>query len=184
MVNPQIINLLTDSVIAIDGLTIIDDATQLELSLAPWSGKVIHVDINIYDITAGAAATMINEAVMTYQSASDIWTIPMASIAASLTDRHKYIAKIVEGSTTPTGPAGMRLFKLQEFSVDNDSFEDTIMRLPFQIEIGGTSYMKWYEDNTWAVEKFRAEIYQGSVGTAAATDAGKVTHRGPIIPAP
>jgi hypothetical protein len=184
MVHPQIINLLTDSVIAIDGVSVINDTTQIEMSLAPWSGALIHVDIDLFDITAGSAVSQIDEVVMTYQSASDVWTLPIASIVASLIDRHKYIANIKEGSTTPSGPAGMRGFKLQDFSVDNDSFEDTIMRLPFQVEIGTPSYMKWYTANDWVTEKFRAEIYQGGTGTTAATDPSKVTHRGPIIPAP
>jgi hypothetical protein len=79
----------------------------------------------------------------------------------------------------------MREFKINEFCIDNDSFEDTWMRLPYQVEIANNQ-IRWYDtvahfDNPTYC-KFVADIYEGGVGTTYATSASSVTHRGPIVP--
>jgi len=163
-----------DTSLVVIGADVIDDTTQTALTVAV---SPITIDIDFYDVTAGSAVATVSSVTMTYNSASGFWSIPVSSISSALTDRHKYVAKISEHSG---GTANMRDFYLTEFGVDNNSFEETLMRLPFKYSFGTPSYITWYEDTTWAVAKFRAEIYEGSTGTTAATDATKVTHRGPI----
>ena len=173
MINPQVINLNEDDIIAIDSLNVIDDTTQ-----DPMTETDINVDIYFWDLMTNAGVTVTNK-IMTYQSDPDVWTIDVADFSASLTDRHKYVAKITTAAI-PLETANMRDFKLQEFSVDNGSFEDTWMRLPYEVDISAGK-IKWYETTPGVGPAlFQADIYQDGVGTTAATDTSRVTHRGPI----
>ena len=173
MKNPQVINLNEDSVIAIDGDSVIDDTTQALMSATETT---IKVDIELWDIMSNSGSTVSNK-VMTYESDPDVWTINISDLSSALTDRHKYVARI---TTATAETANMRDFKLQEFAIDNDSFEDAWMRLPYQVVIGAPSKIIWYEDTSWATPKYEAEAYEGGTGTVSATDPSRVTHRGPI----
>ena len=187
MRNPQILNLQTgqDSRIAIDGYNVINDTTQLLLSDSPWSAAPITVDMALLDLTSGVASTIIASLTMSYDTDSDFWYINLnqgtPNLSTTLVDRKKYVAKVYEHTG---GLSNMRDFKIHEFTVDNDSLEDTIMRLPFRIEIGtplGTpSYMVWY-DTEWSTAIYRAKLYQGEGASVAnAEDASRVTSRGAI----
>ncbi len=176
MKNPQIINLNEDNIIAIDGESVIDDTTQALMSATETT---INVDIDFFDIMTGLAVAEVTNKVMTYQSASDFWTIEVSDFSSSLTDRHKYVAK-VSTATTPPESANMRDFKISEFAVDNESFEAIWMRLPYEVDISAGK-IKWYETTPGVGPAlFSANIYEGGTGTTAATDASRVTHRGSI----
>ena len=174
---PQVLNIRStdtnkDDQIAIDSLDVIRDSDQVLMSTLV---ATLQVDITIWDLMSGSLIGPITNKTMTYESDPEIWTIDVADFSGSLTDKHKYVAKISQ-----YGASVMRNFKLQEFVVDNDGFEATWMTLPYQVVIGVTSKIIWYEDTTWAVPLYEAEVYQDGVGTTSATDASRVTHRGPI----
>ena len=180
---PQVINLLEDSVLIIPGISVIDDTTQIPMAPAITT---MSVNFTPYNITTGAVIT---ESVVTfsYVSAVDSWTLDVADIDTNLVDRNKYVARISPYMGTPN----LRPFTLSEFAIDNESFEATWMRLPYQVEISGTdAHIRWYNSvsdfdappftaPTLAV--YEAAAYEGGSGVVFATDPGKVTHRGPIV---
>lgn len=180
MKQPQVINLNSDKVIAIDGNDVIYDSGVNIQKPIGLTGPTASIAIQIawWDLTSNSSL-LTASSTMSYQSAADIWTIDLTTITV-LNDRHKYI-----GNVTCTDSSLMRALKLSEFSVDNDGFEDTWMRLPYQVEIGTPSYIKWYDtvahfgNPTYC--QYYALAYQNGTGTTAATDPSKVTHRGPIV---
>lgn len=187
MVQPQIVNITRDSVLAFDAENVIDDTTQAILNASSVDFASIQVDITFVDIIDGSASDSAEDVEMTYVEVNSTypgwWTVDIADIVAQMTfvDRHKYVATV----KMHTGDlSNMREFKVHEFTVDNDSFESTLMRLPFQVEIqeGVDAYIRWYEDTTFtAPALFEAEAYQDGVGTTFATRTDRVTHRGPIV---
>jgi hypothetical protein len=179
MKNPQVINLLEDSVLVFDGDNVIDNTDQQTIGRDKVLSEII-VDITFYDLIAGEIKTTIENVTMTYESLIDFWTIDVADVSSTLEDRHKYVALINEHSG---GTVNMREFKIKEFAVDNDSFEDTWMRLPYQIELSPTPKIIWYDTiDPLGTPKFEALAYQGGEGTTPATSASTITHRGPIVP--
>ena len=176
MKSPQVINLLEDSVMAFDGTNVIDDDSQLPID----SFESMQIKLELIDLMTGADLTI--EAPMVYHGPSKHWTVDLADLAV-LADRHKYIGSVVDNNPDTQN---MRSFQLSEFAIDNDSFEQTWMRLPYQIEIGGgEAWMYWYDDianfGNPANRKFKAQSYMGGSGTTFATSPDKVTHRGPIV---
>lgn len=176
MKSPQVINLLEDSVLAFDGVNVIDNTTQLPITALTH----IEIRLNLIDLISGAAISS-GTLSMAYIAACQHWVLSISSIVSLLTDRHKYV-----GSVTDISGNNMRTFKIAEFAVDNDSFEQTWMRLPYQIEIGGgAAWMYWYDDianfSDPTHRKFKAQSYMGGSGTTFATSPDKVTHRGPIV---
>lgn len=184
MRNPQVINTNLDAIIVVDGENVIKDSDQSYLSGGVWAGANITVNITLLNISTGLSSTVIVGETLIYDSASDFWYVDLVGTGTptllatfNANDRTKFVARVVENSTA----SDMRPFKFTEFVIDNDSFEDTWMRLPYQVVISATSKIIWYEDTTWAVPLFEAEVYQDGVGTTSATDASRVTHRGPIV---
>jgi len=182
MRNPQTLNLQTgqDARIAIDGYNVINDTTQALLSASPWSGDPLTVSMALLDLTSGAASAIFEDLTMTYDTNSDFWFINLdqgtPNLKDTLVDRKKYVARVYEQDEA----SDMRDFKIHEFTIDNDSFEDTIMRLPFRIEIDTTSYMVWYATE-WSTPVYRAKLFQGEGASIAnAEDASRVTSRGAI----
>jgi hypothetical protein len=181
---PQVINLLQDAVMAFDGDTVIDDTDQVPLG----SGKSITlalVDVDVYDLMSNSHAGTAMGLTMTYRSSVDFWTIDIVDLynAGILQDKRKYVARVSESSG---GTVNMRDFKVDEFCVDNDSLEDVLMKLPYQVEIAdGEAWIRWYDytanfGNPASI-KYSAQAYEGGVGTTFATDPSRVTHRGPVI---
>jgi len=175
---PQVLNIRStdtnkDDQIAIDSLDVIRDSDQVLMSTLV---ATLQVDITIWDLMTGMAAvgTALNKT-MTYQSGPDIWTIDVSDFSSLLVDKHKFVAKISQN-----GSSVMRAFKLQEFVVDNDGFEATWMTLPYQVEINATSQIVWYTDTFWGTPVYKAFVYQDGIGNVYATDASRITHRGPI----
>ena len=131
---------------------------------------------------------------MTYDTSTKWWKIPFTEGAPtlgsqlfnppSLPDRHKYVARVSEDTATSHD---MRDFALAEFAVDNGSFEESLMRLPFEVKSHpdrSAMYIIWYSVGNIGVEaesKFMAAAYEGGSGTTPATDASRVTHRSEII---
>jgi len=184
MVLPQVINLNRDKIIGFDSIDIISDADQIPLAESPHSLTSIPTLWTFWDLMDNSLLGYPTSVTLTYRSDVDGWFALMTEVAmASLVDRNKYFVKV-----SSTGPAGMRSFKILELSVENDSFEDTIMRLPYEVKVdGGECWILWYDDvsnfGTPSSVQFKAAAYQNGTGTTFATDPSKVTHRGPIIPA-
>lgn len=174
MKNPQVINLIEDSVIAIDGDSVIDDTTQVNLGTPGYTHPNIPVNIILYDITTGLSITTISNAAMVYNENADHWTISLSTAGGSaeledvFVDRHKYVARITEYGTSEN----MRAFKLSEFAVDSDIIE----RTAFTIIIGSPSYIRWVN----VKGSYQAPVYEGGTGTTPATSIEKITHRGNI----
>lgn len=176
---PQVINFNEDSVLAIDGESVIDDTTQTPIG----QGGVISTitaDMYLWDLRSNTGVGPVG-ITLSYKTDVDIWTINVSSLTSYLIDRHKYVANIV-----CVDASNMRSFKISEFCVDNDSFEDTWMRLPYEVDIANHQ-IRWYDDvaNFGATDdhlKFTADIYERGTGLIYATDPSRVTHRGPIIP--
>lgn len=186
MKNAQVVSLAlpnNDSVLAFDGDNVIDNTDQLTIAVQKGYTGDITVDVTFLDLMSVSEATATG-CTMSYQSGTDYWTIPLANIATqgvTLLDKHKYTAIVKENGVTHN----MRQFKLEEFCVDNDSFEDTWMHLPYQVEIsGGEAWLRWYaynDSNFSGSPLFEAPAYQGGTGTTFATSAANVTHRGAIV---
>jgi hypothetical protein len=181
MKSPQVINLNEDTVIAIDSASVIDDIDQIPLNQSPHSISSIAVTVYLWNLMANIEVGPVS-ATMNYQGNVDIWTILLSELTAdptTLLDRNKYVAMIICADSS-----NMRDFKLNEFCIDNDSFEDTWMRLPYQVECGATSYIVWYDsiDPTPGTAKYRAKAYEGGKDLVYATDPSRVTHRGPVEP--
>jgi hypothetical protein len=181
MKSPQVINTNEDKVMSFDGSSVINNNTQLELG--SYEG-IPTIEVNIFlwnlmgDIQIGPISLT-----MTYEYTLDIWRINISDLnvdPTTLVDRNKYVGKV-----SCTDSSNMRTFKINEFCIDNDSFEDTWMRLPYQVEIVNHQ-IRWYDDvanfGNLANCKFVADVYEGGVGTTYATSTSRVTHRGPIIP--
>jgi len=184
MKQPQVVNLLDDTVIAISGDSVIDDSDQLPLG-SDHSVTNITVKVALLSLKSGGSMSTLTNVAMTYDGLTDFWVIQIADLVSTLpgfsTDRIKYTGKISE----PSGTNDMRDFKLEEFSVDNDSFEASWMRLPYEVVVsGGQAWMIWYEDGYIGVagrEKYKAPAYEGGTGTTYATDPARITHRGAIV---
>ena len=171
-----------DSVLAFNGTSVIDDTDQLPLGEGGHSGHTsIQVDVQFFDLMTGAAVLAVTDITMTYQSTVKYWTVAVADIKSVLTDRHKYVGLVTENGVT----ANMRDFTINEFVIDNDSLEASLMRQPFQIEIGAEAWIVWYNPGQIGVvdqETYKAPAYEDGTGTTWATDPAKVTHRGAIVP--
>jgi len=188
MKNPQVISIAgesPDAVIAIWGEMVIknsDPGAQTIITTHPS----IQVDLSLYDVRSGSTVSVSN-LTMTYRSASKFWTIPIAgTLAGALTDRHKYVGRV---SMHTGDDADMREFFLDEFAVDNNSFEESLMRLPYDIRtISSQLYIVWYDTNAHMIAgnlsyaKFKAPVYEGGTGSTSATDPSRITHRGAAVP--
>jgi hypothetical protein len=193
MKNSQVISIggsNKDSILSFDDLSVIAEAIgdiaidQLPLG-SVLAKSTLYVDIYFMDLMS-VSSFNVTDVEMNYQSDVRQWTV---SIEAShidhfFTDKHKYVGFVKDhtGSNDPV----MRGFSILEFCVDNDSFEDTWMNLPYQVIIGETtSYIYWYnknDSNFGGAPLFQAPVYQGGEGTDYATSAANITHRGAIIP--
>ena len=180
MRNSQVINLNVDGLLAFDGDSVIYDETQLPVS--QLYTDPIPVMITLFELSGGTYSVA-TPCVLTYQSVVDHWTVAVSDLVdhgANFIDRYKYV-----GLVEAIGAVAMRIFKIDEFCVDNESFEDTWMRLPYQVEIsGGSSYIRWYakDDPTFAGSPlWEAPAYQGGTGTTYASSAANVTHRGAVV---
>lgn len=187
MKNPQVISIAgteynSDSVISIWYENVILDSDQSYIAEPGDTVSPLTVDVILLDLTTGSQLYS-TSVTMTFMSDSGFWTIPVLSLVSNLTDRHKYVARIAETGET------VRSFFLDEFAVDNNSFEESIMRLPYQIETDFESdhtAMVWYDDvanfTDHSHAKYYAYLYMNGAGTTYATDVSRVTHRGPITP--
>lgn len=188
MKTPQTIKLniglsgdVDDAVMAFDEESVIKDSTQEVITDA---SSPISVDVVFYDLVEGGTSTQTAEEInMTYVPLSGYWKIDIQDLIdkdINFIDRHKYVGKISEHSG---GTVGMRPFKINEFTIDNDSFESTLMRLPYEIETydGGLS-MVWKTEISSGDILYYARVYEGGNGTVRATSYDKITHRGPVIP--
>lgn len=184
MKNAQVINIggsYPDSVLAFDGSTVIKDTAPNEqepISTLIPAVTAIQVDIDLYDLMDGSHI-LVEDVTMDYDSIVDYWTVSIADVEADLMDRHKYVGVVSEHGSS----VGMRKFKIEEFCVDNESLEEVWMSLPYQVEIGTESFIRWYEkdDSDFSGDPlFEAPAYQGGVGTDYATSPSSVTHRGAV----
>jgi hypothetical protein len=179
MVNAQVINLFNDTLMAFDGYTVIRDADQLELG-REVEESVIQVDVHLWDLIDGSSIS-VEDIAMTYRVDVDFWTIDIADVSGILTEKHKYVGKVSEHDDV----VDMRDFKILEFTVYDDILENTIATLPYEIVISpGSSDFFWYDADAnigdFGHAIYTAPAYEGGVGTTAATDASRVTHRGGI----
>jgi len=183
---PQVINLETDAVMVFNGDSVINDTDQLPLG-TDHSVTSIDVNFKLLSLKSGGELSTSSPITMTYESTLDYWSIRISDLKTQVgflfsdTDKTKYVGRVTEEAG---GTDDMRAFKIEEFAIDNESFTDVWMDLPYQIEIGVTeSWMVWYEDgyiNTAGYEKFKAPAYEDGIGTTYATDPARVTHRGAI----
>ena len=184
MKNPQVLSFAgpsADSTIAIWGEYIIDATTQLPIT----SPTTLKIDINLFDVTSGSnIGTAANKSLI-YDSTSTFWYFAVSDLSALLTasvDRHKFVAKISKNSGESTN---LKTFYLDEFAVDNNSFEETLMRLPFEVKGYPTDsdplHIVW-SDVIGGTAKYKAPAYEGGSGVSTpATDPSRVTHRGAIV---
>jgi len=199
MTDPQVIRIggiLDDAALVVWGEYVIKDSGTGEQDpiVTPTT---LTVDLDIYNVTTGAFVMTVSSASMTYDTNSKFWSIllntgtPTLNGGTVFMDRNKYVARVSETAVI----AGMREFSLEEFSVEKESFEDALMRMPFEVfapaALGGNMYFVWYDTDahqqivdvttrlTYA--KYKAPAYEGGSGTTYATDASRVTHRGAIV---
>lgn len=184
MKNPQVLNIngtSLDSVLAFDGDNVIDDTDQETIGIDKGI-STIYVNVYLYDLMPFSPIVSVENVTMTYSAEVDFWIISVNDIKSVLIDRHKYVGLIIEYPTSDP-LINMRQFKIKEFCVDNDSFEDTWMHLPYQVEVGATTMIRWYGAEDFSGDPlFEAPAYQGGTGLVYATSAANVTHRGAIVP--
>jgi len=178
MISPQVINLNSDSVMAFNGYDVINDTTQIPMR----ENEVftLLVDMTFYDLMSNSSFT-IAAIVMTWRSVN-FWTVNISDLSGYLTDRHKYVGKVLPN---PDEHENLRIFYIPEFVIDNNSFEDTVMRMPYEIVIdGGEAHFQWYDEvadfGNLSRCKYWAPAYEGGTGTTYATDPSRVTHRGKV----
>ena len=188
MKDPQIISIAgenPDLYMAVWGGYVIDNTTQVPITTTP-----ITVSIDLFNVTTGGVDS-VTGASLVYDSGSKFWSIEISGgtipnrLIDKLVDRNKYVARVSEETPYSTN---MREFVLEEFAVDNDSFEEVLSRLPFEVKAHPTlttMHIIWYNVGQIGVlgqEQFMAPVYEGGSGTTSATDATRVTHRGAIVP--
>jgi hypothetical protein len=177
MISPQIINIGRDSVMAFIGYDVINNTTQIPIS--EESVTSLFVDVRLYNLITGSN-DVVEKITMTFQDIG-FWTININDIIGILNDRSKYVGKISKNSDET---ADLRTFYIPEFVIDNDSFEDVLMRMPYEIIIAeGSAYFYWYEvghQSDPLYIRYVAPAYEGGSGTNYATDPSRVTHRGEI----
>jgi hypothetical protein len=172
MRNPQVVNNLVDTVITVNADDVINDISQVKISAAS-----IQVDITLLDTTTNTSSAVTNKT-MTYNASLDVYTINISDLTAIINDRRTYVGRIIENGVA----YGMRPLKLSTFCTDIDSFEDTWMRLPYRVNIGGgQAWLEWSRNN-FSTIVFKAPAYEGGTGTTYATLPERVTHRGAIVP--
>ena len=174
---PQVINQVRDTVIAINGESVINDTTQVPL-VVPGG---ITVDVDMFDLKQNLV-TVIEDITLNGDklASSGFYYINRVDLDPALVDRTAFVARVKEEGAT----YNMRDFKIEDFAVDNDSFESVWMRLPYQVSIGATSWIEWHTDETFSNIEFKAKAYEGGTGTVYATLPERVTHRGPVIVGP
>ena len=163
---PNVINTVTDTLIAIDGDTVIHDVAVYPTFAAqdvfdPADGTTLTPTLYIWNLTSGVETTI--SATMTYRKSAKIWTMTVASLSAALVDKNKFIATVVDATSAPNN---FRTFKIGEFTVDNDQADDILFNLGFEISIGTASYINYYSGSTLT---YQAPAYQGGTGTVYAT---------------
>jgi len=177
MISPQVINMNRDSVMAFIGYDVINNTTQIPIS--EESVISLFVDIRLYNLITGSN-DVIEKITMSFQDVG-FWTININDIISILSDRNKYVGKISKNSDETVD---LRTFYIPEFAVDNDSFENVLMRMPYEIIIAeGSAYFYWYDighQGEPSYIRYVASAYEGGSGTNYATDPSRVTHRGEI----
>jgi hypothetical protein len=178
MVNAQIINPFNDTVMIFDGYNVIRDSDQKEIG-RELSIETVQIDINLWDLMTNSNSSVSN-IVMTYHSEVDHWTVDLTDVGI-LIDKHKFVGKVSE--YIPAS-AGMRDFKILEFTVYHDDLENTLFSLPYEIVISdGTASFIWYEDGYIGDINhalYIASAFEGGVGEVYATHPSRVTHRGAV----
>jgi len=180
MKHAQVINLNEDSVLAFIYYDVIEDGTQTPINELETSSLL--VDLKLWDLMSNAPVS-IEGVTMSYQNQSKYWTIDVADISGVLQDRHKYVGTIYPNTSEPES---LKPFQITEFAVDNESLDDILMRMSYEIVInGGQAWFFWYTPGHHGEESYRrftAPAYEGGTGTTYATDPSRVTHRGVIEP--
>jgi len=172
MKHAQVINFNDDSVMAFNNNDVIHNVSQIPMHQLEVS--ILQVDVKLWDLMSNSAV-VIEDITMTHQDVPGFWTIDIDDIQGDLTDRHKYVGRITPNVSETEE---LREFKILEFAVDNDSFEDVLARLAYQIVIdGGEAYFVWHTESG---PRYYAAAYEGGTGFTYATDPSRVTHRGPL----
>lgn len=183
MKHAQVINLNEDVVMAFIGANVLETGTQLPMnSIEVFS---LLVDMKLWNLMSNVPVTIAG-LTMIYHINAGYWTVDIdgsPSIKGYLQDRHKYVGT-VWGNVAE--PESLMPFQIMEFAVDNESLDDILMRMSYEIIIdGGQADFFWYQVGHHGEEsyrKFTAPAYEGGVGTTYATDPSRVTHRGAIAP--
>jgi hypothetical protein len=184
MKNPQVLKIIgsdNDIAIVVSGGDVLHDATEERMAPGHFSGTLV-VDVTLYDLTTGAAPSTISSVDLDYLASIDSWVInPITPLVASLLDKHKYVALIVENP----GTEDMRDFRLLEFVIDNEGLEATLREMPFEID-GSPLEIRWWDGGSIGAGAiaWKAPVYEGGAGTTAATAVDKITHRGAVVPGP
>jgi len=180
MKHAQVINLNEDTVMAFIGDNVIEAATQ---ELMHTIASSLLVDMKLWDLISNAPVT-ITGLTMTYSSTSRFWTVDIdgtPSIKSILQDRRKYVGTVYGNAAEPEN---LEPFQITEFAIDNESLDDILMRMSYEIVIdGGQAFFFWYapgHHGDVSYRRFVAEAYEGGVGATFATDPSRVTHRGVI----
>jgi len=178
MKHAQVINLNDDSVMAFLYYDVIESGTQIPMN--EIDANSLLVDMKLWDLMSNAPVN-VEGITMTYHLEPKYWTIDISDISGVLQDRHKYVGTI---SPNIAEVENLEPFQVTEFAVDNESLDDILMRMPYEIEVsGGQAWFYWYEVGQIGVpayRRFAAPAYEGGTGTTYATDASRVTHRGAI----
>lgn len=188
----QELNPLRDNLIAISGFNVINNITQKEIGReGGYTLPVINVALSCLNLTDSYSATTeftTGTLQLKYYAASDHWTLNMhqqdsssTTLAMYFQEGKRYVASIKEVGTT----YGMRTFTMDEFGINEESFEKTLATYPYQIEkVGNDMYIRWYASTadfgTASKIKYQAPAYTGGTGTSFARDVSEITHRGGI----
>ena len=134
---------LTDDKIKISRQSVLDDSTQ-----APLDATQADVDVNLYNVTDGAAVTQITAISLTWSATHQLYTFDMSDFSASLSAEKHYAGAVTEG-----GAGNLRTFEIE-----------------FYVSPAGFSTQQKADINTEMVDViFTDTIPELSVGTPAAT---------------
>jgi len=183
MKHAQVININDDAVMAFIGDNVLEVGTQLPFHTIDV--YTLLVDMKLWDLMSNAPVVIAGIS-MIYHIDAGYWTVDIdgsPSIKDILQDRHKYVGSVWENTLESEN---LIPFQITEFAVDNESLDDILMRMSYEIVIdGGQADFFWYQvghHGEEAYRKFTAPAYEGGVGSTYATDPSRVTHRGAIVP--
>jgi len=162
---------LEETVIVIDGNSVVRDSDQQEL--APLN---VTVNLDLKNRTDGS--DVFYTGLLLQWDGTAFYTIAMSEISGLLEENHVYYGHVSD----PLGV--MRTFGIV-FGITTEDIEQVyniLANLPFRVNIANSeAWVEWLDKATSSIVLYKAAAYMGGKGATYATLPELITHRGPVI---